>query len=191
MRKFARFAVSFLSLFALPSAANASAAVARDFALAADAAETIAMKAADGRLKVIVFTSAPCAKARAAELRLIGLVNRFAHQGIRFYVIDTPSSGTEAGPRMQTDAYPFPLLQDRDGAVAAAYDIAETPTALLVDGNGHVAYRGAIEDVPVAGQPPRTALVNALGALMGGREVGVAATRADGCAVTRAKPVRP
>lgn len=189
MRKFVRFAVSFLSLIALPLAAEAP--VAPGFVLVTGAGEPVEMKAGDGALKVIVFTSAGCREARAAELRLIGLVNRFAHQGIRFYVIDTPSSGNDAEPRAESEVYPHAFLQDRDGAVAASYDVAVTPTALVVDGSGRVVYRGAIEDVAASGQPPRAALVNALGALMGGREVGVAETHAVGCAVPRAKRVRP
>lgn len=151
---------------------------------------TVAMKPDDGFPKVVVFTSNVCPDAIAFEPRLLEIANRFGHRGARMYAInpnDAATSPAESLAAMQARAveagYPFPYLKDRDGSVARAYGARVTPLVLVVDGDGTLIYRGAIDDSPNPVERRTTGLTDALNAMMNGREVAAPVTPEHGCAI--------
>src|SRR5690606_17683222 len=85
------------------------------------------------------------------------------------------------------DARPTAVLLDPKGQVARLYEARTTPHMYVIDPDGRLVYRGAIDDKPHA-QVAETAGANnhvrrALGQLAKGEPVDPAVTRAYGCSV--------
>ncbi|HUP61453.1 MAG TPA: thioredoxin family protein [Thermoanaerobaculia bacterium] len=152
--------------------------------------KSVAMKADDGVLKVVIFSCNQCPYAKAFEPRIIEVAKSFQPKGVRFYVID-PNDDTkypeETMANMKARAvekgYPFPYLKDGDSAIARAYGARVTPHVFVVDGSGTVRYRGYVDDSAKPAERQTTGLTDALSALLNGREVANADTRAFGCTI--------
>ena len=152
--------------------------------------KTVAMKPADGNLKVVVFTCNGCPYAKAFEPRIIELAKKFQSQGVKFYAVnpnDDAQYDVETLANMKARAeekeYPFPYLKDGDSKVAAAYGARVTPHVYVVDGKGVVRYKGYVDDSAKPADRKTTGLTDALGALLNGRDVANNDTRAFGCTI--------
>lgn len=152
--------------------------------------KTVAFKPGDGKLSVIVFTCNQCPYAKAFEPRLIALGRDYAKKGVTFYAID---SNDDAAYPIETEAemkaravdrgYPFPYLKDGDSSIARAYGARVTPHVFVVDGKGTVRYRGYVDDSAKAEERQHSGLSDALDALLAGKDVSTASTRAFGCTI--------
>jgi peroxiredoxin len=176
MRRFARSAGLFLSLAALQVSAE-HPPVAPAFTLVDAGGQTVSMTPDDGRVKVVIFTSAKCAEALAFEARIVELTNKLGAKGALFYVLDGDPSKSQAGDDL------FPYLSDEGNRVARAYGVVVAPSAFVIDGRGIVQYRGYIDD---SADPKKRAVGGvsaAVGALLNGRDVVTRETQAFGCAL--------
>jgi peroxiredoxin len=152
--------------------------------------EKVDMKAADGNLKVVVFTCNQCPYAKAFETRIIDIAKRFGPKGVRFYAVnpnDDARYAEETLANMKARAvekeYPFPYLKDGDSSIARAYGARVTPHVFVIDGTGAIRYRGYVDDSAKPEERKTTGLTDALGSLLNGREVATTDTRAFGCTI--------
>ena len=157
--------------------------------------KTVAFKADDDKLKVVVFTCNQCPYAKAFEPRIIEIAEKYGPKGIAFYAVnpnDDSKYSEETLANMKARAvekgYPFPYLKDGDSAIARAYGARVTPHVYVVDGKGAVIYRGYVDDSAKKDERKTTGLTDALNATMDGRPVPNADTRAFGCSIKWAKP---
>jgi peroxiredoxin len=77
-------------------------------------------------------------------------------------------------------------IDDSDGNIGKAYGLKTTPHMIVIDQNGLVAYKGAIDNKPSDEGDPRTArnyVREALDSLMAGKAVAVTKTQPYGCGV--------
>jgi thiol-disulfide isomerase/thioredoxin len=85
---------------------------------------------------------------------------------------------------------PHPVLVDESGAVGKAYGATTTPDMFVIDPEGRIAYRGALDDAPL-GRAPSAGGVNyverALAALAAGQAPDPAETKPYGCSVKYAE----
>jgi len=85
------------------------------------------------------------------------------------------------------DAAPTAVLLDPDSKVARAYGATTTPHMYIIDGQGRLAYMGAIDDKPSAGAASlagaKSYIRQAVAEMKAGKPVSEASTRAYGCAV--------
>jgi len=151
---------------------------------------TVAMKPADGKLKVVVFTCNQCPYAKAFESRIIELGKSYADKGVVFYAIDSNDDTRFAEETMENmkaraveKGYPFPYLKDGDSKIARAYGARVTPHVFVVDGKGTVRYRGYVDDSAKAEERKTTGLTDALNSLLAGQEVAQTVTREFGCSI--------
>lgn len=166
-------------------------AAAPDFSLVNSVdGNTVAMKPADGKLKVVVFTCNQCPYAKAFESRIIELGKSYAEKGVVFYAVDSNDDARfpeETMENMKARAvekgYPFPYLKDGDSKIARAYGARVTPHVYVVDGKGTVRYRGYIDDSAKVEERKTTGLTDALNALLAGQEVAQTVTREFGCSI--------
>lgn len=116
-----------------------------------------------GSATVIVFTSERCPYARAWHDRLQAVARDYAPQGVRIGFVG---------------------VGDPEGAaVAATYGATVTPEVFLLDGDGKLRYRGAIDaDHEDESQDARW-LRNALDTVLAGDPVVEAITQPVGCAI--------
>jgi hypothetical protein len=85
------------------------------------------------------------------------------------------------------NAAPSDFLLDPDGVVGRLYGAKATPTMVVVDPKGNLAYIGAIDDTPSTDlddvKTAKNYVVAALDELAAGKPVLVSATRAYGCSI--------
>lgn len=138
----------------------------------------------------VIFTCNACPYAKAFEDRIIKLANTYQPKGIVFVAINPNDPGQvpkdsyeDMIKRAKEKAFVFPYVYDSTSAVAAAYGAKVTPHIFLLDGNFKLVYRGRIEDETEAKKSKSFDLKNALNALLAGKKITTAETRAFGCGI--------
>jgi len=185
----------FASLLLMAACVNAEelpiGATAPKFALVnAVDGKTVAYKAGDGKISVVVFTCNQCPYAKAFEPRLIELAKKYQAKGVAFYAIDPNDDAQyaieslgEMKARAVERGYPFPYLKDGDSSIARAYGARVTPHVYVFDGAGTLRYRGYVDDSARAAERRTAGLANALDDLLAGKAVANQTTRAFGCTI--------
>ena len=92
-------------------------------------------------------------------------------------------SHSEPPKRAKEKAYPFPYLFDETQATAKAYGAMVTPHVYLLDGKGILRYRGRVNDKKDQAEVKSNDLMNALDAMLAGKTVEMAETKAFGCSI--------
>ena len=120
------------------------------------------------------------------------LAKKHTAGGVVWLAINSGAPGQEgAGADVnktarQEWAMEYPILVDESGQVGKAYDAKTTPHMYVIDPNGQIVYRGALDNAPL-GKAPADGQVNyvenALASLASGKPVEVPETKAYGCSV--------
>jgi thiol-disulfide isomerase/thioredoxin len=139
---------------------------------------------------VVVFTCNMCPYAKAYEPVLIDLAKKYADKPVAWVLVNpndptiVPGDSFEKMKERATEkSYPFPYVFDATQATARAYGASRTPHVFLLDGERIVRYRGRINDNQDPKQVTSHDLVDAIDALLAGKEVATAATKAFGCSI--------
>lgn len=123
------------------------------------------------------------------------LQKKYTEQGIVWLSIISSRTGEQGHmtPQQINDAnasknvFATAVLIDEPGTVGRMYDARTTPQMFVINKDGILMYDGAIDDKPTANpadlEGARNYVVEALDAVMNGREVKVATTRPYGCSV--------
>jgi thiol-disulfide isomerase/thioredoxin len=150
----------------------------------------VAFTPGDGKTSVVIFTCNQCPYAKAFEPRIIELAKQYQAKGVAFYALDSNDDQqysietmSEMKARATAKGYPFPYLKDGNSATARAYGARVTPHVYVIDGKGTVRYRGYVDDSAKPEERRTTGLTNALDALLAGKPVANAETRAFGCSI--------
>jgi len=161
----------------------------KDFALA-DVKGTLHTSAEwAGRQAVVLFflgTECPVSNAFAPEMKR--LAETYGPKGVAFYGVhpDPDVTPEAAAKHAEEFALGFPILFDVDQTVAGQAGVKVTPEAVLLAADGHVLYRGRIDDRVSAGgkhrdTPQARELVAALDAVLADEMPTVRRTDAFGC----------
>jgi len=139
---------------------------------------------------VIVFTCNACPFSVAYEPVLIDMANTYAKQGVRFVAINPndpkvqpDDSFEKMKVRAQEKEFPFPYLYDATQETAKAYGASRTPHVFMLDSKGTLVYRGRINDNKEPDKVQVHDLQNALDAVLAGKGVETAETKAFGCSI--------
>jgi len=130
-----------------------------------------------------IFGSTTCPCADGYNARIAALAKDYAGRGVRTFVV---FSGAEAD-RAAVARYvarrgvTLPVVHDVGARLAKQLAAKATPTAVVVDANGAVRYRGRIDDNPDAQAVVRQDLREALNDLLSGTPVRIAKTTVVGC----------
>ena len=150
----------------------------------------VAFKSGSGKPSGVFFTCNQCPYAKAFEPRLIAIAKEYQAKGVNFYAIDSNDEARyaeESAANMKARAvekgYPYPYLKDADSSVARAYGAKVTPDVFVVDGSGVIRYRGYVDDSAKPEERKTTGLTDALDAVLAGKPVANASTRAFGCTI--------
>lgn len=153
----------------------------------------------DARILVLIFTCNHCPDARAAAPRMAELDARYREKGVVLVAISgnddkalrpdelgySPfgDSFAEMKPFAEENGWRFPYLYDGDAQkVTRAYGAQATPHVFIFDEQRVLRYRGRIDDMKRKFGPlGESQAVNAIDALLAGREVKEPSTRAFGC----------
>ncbi len=155
----------------------------------------------DHEILVVLFTCNHCPTAQAYEDKFIKIVDDYKDKGVGFVGIspnaddavslselgysDMGDSMEEMKLRVKQKGYNFPYLYDGETQKASlAYGPLATPHVFVFDKERVLRYSGRIDDTenPYV-EPKTTDLVNALDALVSGKEVPVTKTKTFGCSI--------
>lgn len=137
----------------------------------------------------------PFVKASHTKGSLVDAASRHGKTGVVWLAINSGAPGKqghgveENRAALQTFKLSHPVLLDEQGAVGKAYGAAHTPHMYVIDEQGTLVYRGAIDNSPdgEGDSPTGGKLVNyvdsALADLGAKRAIAVAETEAYGCSV--------
>jgi peroxiredoxin len=138
---------------------------------------------------VVIFIATKCPYSNAYNVRMRDLAAAYEKQGVMFLGIN--SNNTEPEAEVQSHAKEhrlgFAIAKDRGNKVADLYDAKRTPEVFVVTPDGKLRYHGRIDDNSEdATQVKSPDLKNALDALLAGRTLEKAETKAFGCTIKRA-----
>jgi peroxiredoxin len=155
-----------------------------DFEVTSLEGQRVSLQAATGEHKavVVVFLSTVCPYARYFARHLRELGEAYGRRGVLFVGIYSNNweSREEVAEDVRQRRFSFAVAQDEGHQVADRLGAARTPEALLVDSAGRLRYRGWVKS-----KQESPDLQRALDAVLKGRRVPRAVTKAFGCAIDR------
>ncbi len=139
-----------------------------------------------GRIVIVNFWSAECPHSERFDK---DITTCLAQWGTDVALLSIASNINESDGMLAAVArqrkIPF-LLRDADGSVADRYEALTTPHAFLVDRQGILRYRGAVDDVTFRKRnPTRFYLKETIEALLAGNLPEVTEVQPFGCTIVR------
>lgn len=140
------------------------------------------------RLTVLMFIATRCPFSNAYNERMERLSADYAAKNVAFVGINSNEGEPAAAvvEHARSHGLTFPILKDGGSRVADLFGAQRTPEIFVVDGSGTLRYHGRIDesaDNPSGVRSPD--LRNAIDALLAGRDVPAAETKAFGCSIKR------
>jgi peroxiredoxin len=146
------------------------------------------LESKESRATVLVFVMPDCPIANAYTPELNALYTQYAPSKVAFAVVyvGTDSPLKTLQKHAKEFGYKFPVLLDRSHKLAKALKAKMSPEAFLIAPEGKPLYQGRVDDRYVdfgkkRHEPTVRDLRNALDAVLAGKKVAVAKTRAVGC----------
>jgi len=139
---------------------------------------------------LVIFTCNHCPFAKAWEKRIVESGNSCSKKGVGVIAInpnDPAAYDEDTYENMQRRAkdrgYEFPYVVDATSDVARAFGAKATPEVFLFDKDGKLVYHGAVDDSREASKVSQRYLNDALEAVLAGKAVTTAETKAVGCSI--------
>jgi peroxiredoxin len=146
---------------------------------------------AKSRAIVVIFMGTACPVNNAYMPTLVSLSRKYDAVKVQFVGINANPGDTPAEIAAHAKRYdlPFPVLKDSQGTVADLFGARRVPEVFVLDERRQVVYRGRIDDQfgidYRRAKPTKQELIDALEAVLEGRELKVKQTEAVGCLITR------
>jgi mono/diheme cytochrome c family protein len=145
----------------------------------------------DKKAFVLVFVDSNCPIAAKYLPVLQRLETAYRDKSVQFVAVNSGPNDTIVVMAAQAVEFgvEFPFVKDADCRVADALGVQRTPEVVVLDEKRTLRYRGRIDDQYRPGgqrnEPTRRDLVEALDAVLAGKEVAVPTTTVDGCLINR------
>ena len=143
------------------------------------------------RASVLLFITTDCPIANSFAPEIKRIIAEYGPQGAAFSVIYTDLTQSLDVVRRHASEYGYgsAVQQDTGRVLSRRHGVTVTPEAVVLGADGARAYRGRIDDRYLApGQyrlkPTTRELRDAIEAVLAGRPVAVAETKAAGCPLT-------
>jgi peroxiredoxin len=152
-------------------------------------AVSLADAAKNHKAVVVMFIATKCPYSNAYNERMRDLAASYSKQGIYFLGINSNNTEPEAEVKSHAKDHglAFPIAKDPGNKIADLYDAKRTPEVFVVTPDGKLRYHGRIDDNSEdAAKVTSPDLKNALDALLAGRPLVKAETKAFGCTIKRA-----
>jgi hypothetical protein len=184
-------------LLAFPVLAAEVGAPAPTFTLQDLQGRSVSLADYRGKVVVLEWFNPGCPFVRASHTRgtLVDDAARHARDGVVWLAVNSAAPGKQGygadASRAAAESFrmEYPVLLYPTGQVGHAYGATNTPGMMVIDGQGRLVYRGAIDNSPDGERqaPQGGALVDyvsaALDDLAAGRPVRTAETKQYGCSV--------
>ena len=150
---------------------------------------SLAEAAKSHKATVVMFIATKCPYSNAYNDRMRDMAASYEKQGILFAGINSNKSepAEEVSAHAKKHGFGFPIMKDPDNKVADLYDARHTPEIFVVDPDGKLRYHGRIdENYEEPAKVTSPDLKNALDAMLAGKAIAKAETKAFGCSIKRA-----
>ena len=146
----------------------------------------------EGKIVVLEWFNPECdwtAKYHGSRL-MAETYKKFAGKDVAWFAINSATTGKSADPARTRQAIAewgiaYPVLMDAESKAQKLYGAAVTPQIFIIDGEGKIAYMGAIDDAKKAGdRATRNYLDDALTHLTAGETLTQSKTDPNGCQIT-------
>jgi thiol-disulfide isomerase/thioredoxin len=151
----------------------------------------------DARAIVVLFLGTECPVSNAYAPKVNQLQQKYAKSGVVFLGINSNEQDELSAVAKHARSFElqFPVLKDDGTKIAERFNVQRIPEAFVLDGQRMVRYRGRVDDqfAPVVkrGKPTTSELVDALEAVLAGKEVKTRVTQVAGCLLGHSKePVK-
>jgi peroxiredoxin len=131
---------------------------------------------------VVLFISTICPYSNYYNDLIRDMAAQYSKKGVAFVGVNsgTLESAEEARVHAREHGHTYDIIKDPEGRIAQLLDARRTPEAFLFDSSGTLRYHGRI-----ASKISSPDLQSAIDALLGGKPVRPAETKAFGCAIAR------
>lgn len=148
------------------------------------------LKPSKGTISVAFFVLSDCPIANGYAPEVGRIMTKYQSKGIQFSVVYVDSKLSAPAVKAHAKAYGYscPLVLDPTHSLAKQAGATVSPEVVVVGGKGLIEYRGRIDDRAVEigklrPRPTRQDLRLTLDALLAGKPVPVAKTKAVGCLI--------
>lgn len=140
-----------------------------------------------GDTTVVIFVSTACPISNGYNDRMKAIYNDYSAKGVHFVFINANSTepAAEVAAHAKAHGFPFPVYKDAAGAVADLFGAQVTPETFVMDKDGVIRYHGYVDDSVVEARAHSQGLRMALDAVLAGKAVPMAQTKAFGCTIKR------
>jgi peroxiredoxin len=141
----------------------------------------------DKKALVLIFMATRCPVSNAYNSRMAALAQTYAAKGVAVVGVNANREETpeEISEHAQKNGLAFPILKDTGNVYADRFGAQVTPEAYVYDQGGILRYHGRIDDNRAGNNIQSKDLSVALDALLSGKAVPVAETKAFGCTIKR------
>jgi peroxiredoxin len=139
-----------------------------------------------GKIVIINFWSAECPHSERTDRYLVGLLERWKGEVVLLSIAANRTESLQALAEAARARCISKVLIDSDHAVADLYDAVATPHAFVLDRDGILRYRGAVDNITFRRRDGTDFfLEQAVEALLHGHLPELSETPAYGCAILR------
>jgi peroxiredoxin len=159
-----------------------------DFSIRDVAGNPMSFHSLQGDVTVVTFIATQCPVSNAYNGRMNALYKDYAGRGVKFVFINPNATEPAAEVAGHAQAnFSFAVYKDSDNVVADRFGAQVTPEAFVIDRTGTIRYHGSIDDSQNEGRIQVRGLRQALDAVLAGKSVETAQTKAFGCTIKKAR----
>lgn len=142
-----------------------------------------------GNTTVVAFIATRCPVSNAYNERMENLYKEYSAKGVKFIFVNANRNedAAEVKEHAKSSGFTFPVYKDQGSAAAERFGAQVTPETYVIDRSGIVRYHGSIDDSQNPARIHTQGLRAALDAVLAGREVKTAETKAFGCTIKRSR----
>lgn len=160
-----------------------------DFTLSDVKGNAVEFSGLKGDVTVMMFIATKCPISNDYNERMKALYSDYASKGVKFVAINSNHTEPAAEVEQHTadNGFPFRVYKDHDNVVADRFGAEFTPEVFVLDKTSTIRYHGHIDDSRNPANIKFQGLRVALDAILAGKTVERAETKAFGCTIKRVK----
>jgi thiol-disulfide isomerase/thioredoxin len=160
-----------------------------DFSIQDLDGQPVASSTLRGPITVVTFIATQCPVSNSYNQRMNAIYQDYSSKGVKFIFVN--ANRTEPANEVREHAkrvgFAFPVYKDADNVLADRFDAQVTPESYLIDSAGIIRYHGSIDDSQNESYIRAQRLRLALDAVLAGKTVDQAETKAFGCGIKRVR----
>jgi len=152
-----------------------------------DHGNPVTVRSADAPVTAVIFVSSTCEVTAAYSARLEQLFADYSPKKVQFVFVDANANETPADvdAYVKAKGWTFRVYKDDSNRLADQLDAHVTPEVFLFDKAGDLRYHGRVDDSRPGTNITSKDTRDALDAMLSGKPVPVAETKALGCTIYR------